>query len=124
MAGNPEYQNLDPMGVPSPITPAASPADPAGYAMVTPHGQGPAPYNIQAPMEDLSAVTSAAGELMGAGIVYGHGPRQAEAAALLNSPQGTGEMDITAGFAGGGDESWPADPSPVADPDNGGYGGA
>lgn len=113
MAGNPEYQNLDPAGVPSPLTPAASPADPAGYAMVTPHGQGPAPYDIQAPMGDLSAVTEAAGRLEGAGIVYPYGPRQAQAAALLNSPQGSGAMDVTAGFAGGGGESWPANPNPI-----------
>lgn len=39
---------------PDPVTPADTPSDPAGYAMVTPHGQGTAPYDIQAPAEDLS----------------------------------------------------------------------
>jgi hypothetical protein len=124
MMGNPFFQALDPASAPDAVTPQASPADPAGYGMVTPHGQGPAPYDIQAPMEDLSAVTEAAGRVEGAGIVYPYGPRQAEAAALLDSPQGSGAMDVTAGFAGGGGESWPANPGPAADPDNGGYGGA
>lgn len=95
------------------ITPADIPPDPGAYAAVTPHGQGPAPYDIQAPMEDLAGLAAAAGAVAGAGIVYGHGPRQAESAALLNSPQGSGAMDVTAGYTGGGGESWPANPNPI-----------
>ena len=116
MAGNPEYQNLDPMAVPSPITPQASPADPAGYAMVTPHGQGTSWYDIQAPTDEAAFASQyqAAG-VAGAGIVYPVGPRQAATEALLYSPQGAGAMDITSGYAGAGGGSWPADPSPPDD---------
>src|SRR5262252_6533692 len=103
-------QPLDPMSPPGPVTPAASPSDPAGYASVTAHGQGPAPYDIQAPLEDLTALTQAAmaatggseGAPTGAGLPDRMSPRQAQAAALLDSPQGSGAMDVTAGFAGGG----------------------
>jgi hypothetical protein len=114
-------QPLDPQSPPAPLTPAASPSDPAGYAGVTPHGQGPAPYDIQAPMDDLTGVFQAAtaltggseGAPTGAGLPDRMGPRQAEAAALLDSPMGSPAMDVTAGFAGGGGESWPANPNPI-----------
>jgi hypothetical protein len=53
-------QPLDPQGAPPPVTPADTPSDAAGYAMVTPHGQGPAPYDIQAPMADLSGAFDSA----------------------------------------------------------------
>ena len=116
MAGNPEYQNLDPMGVPSPVTPAASPSDPAGYAAVAVQ-----PMDIQAPLDDLTAVYQQSlavvggqeGAPTGAGLGDRTSPRQAQAAALLNSPQGSGAMDVTAGWAGGGGESWPANPNPI-----------
>ena len=52
-------QPVDPIGAPSPITPAESPSSPM-YGDVTPHGQGPAPYDIQAPMEDLSGLAASA----------------------------------------------------------------
>jgi hypothetical protein len=126
---SPLYRPLDPQTAPDPVTPQATPSDPAGYASVTPHGQGPAPYDIQAPMDDLTAVVQAARQLSGGdeGAPSGAGlgdimsPRQSEAAALLNSGQGTGEHDITSGFAGGGGESWPSSPSvaTVQTPDQG-----
>ena len=115
-------QPLDPQSPPGPVTPVDTPSDPAGYAMVTPHGQGPAPYDIQAPMDDLTAVTEAAGRLAGAGVVYPQGPRQAQTEALLDSPPGfaTGDgYSITAGWSGGGgDTGWPNDPEPPQDPYN------
>jgi hypothetical protein len=113
MAGNPEYQSLDPYTAPDPVTPAASPGAPAQYAAVAPHGQGTAPYDVQAPLEDLAAMTEAAGRLSGAGIVYPQGPRQAQTEALLSSPQGFGEQDIDAGWSGGGgDTGWPSNVEP------------
>jgi hypothetical protein len=111
---NPEYQGLDPAGVPSPVTPAAGPADPSGYAMVTPDGRGPAPYDIQAAMDTaaIAAAADAAGAVSGAGIVYPRGTRQAATETLLNSPQGFSAggglsgYDITPGWSGEPDESW------------------
>src|SRR6185437_14570129 len=105
--GNP-MQPLDPQGAPDPVTPQASPSDPAGYAGVTPHGQGPAPYDIQAPMSDaeITAAFDSANAVGGAGFLYPQGPRQAQAGRLLDSPQGfsagsgTSGYDITAGFPG------------------------
>lgn len=99
------------------ITPAASPANPSGYASVTPHGQGPAPYDIQAPMSDgeISSAFDAANAVAGAGILYPQGPRQAQTEVLLQSPQGfgSGGYDIDAGTTCG----WPADVEPdVAGP--------
>lgn len=35
------------------ITPSDSPSAPAQYGAVAPHGQGTAPYDVQAPLEDL-----------------------------------------------------------------------
>jgi rhodanese-related sulfurtransferase len=117
---SPYLQPLDPAGAPSPLTPADSPSDPSGFAGVTPHGQGPAPYDIQAPMADLSGAFEAAGAANGAGIVYPASGRQAATESLLSSAQGYGDFSILAGSA----EGWPADVTPSADPDNGGYGGA
>jgi hypothetical protein len=89
------------------ITPSDTPSYPAGYDAVTPHGRGPAPYDLQAGQEDLAAMTGAAVALTGPG-----GPRQAAAEALLGSPQGSGESDVTAGYSGGGGEDWPGDVEP------------
>ena len=120
MAGNPEYQNIDSYTPPGPVTPADSPSAPAQYAGVTPHGQGPAPYDIQAPQDDLSAAVAAAGALSGAGVLYPVGPRQGQTAHLMNSPQGfsagggTSGWDITAGFSGDGGDGWPNDVQPPA----------
>ena len=98
-----------------PLTPSDSPSSPSGYAEVTPHGRGPAPYDIQAPQADLSAAVEAAGRLTGAGVVYPRGPRQAQTEALLSSPQGFGldGYDIDAGYhGGGGDDGWPNNVEP------------
>ena len=111
---NPEYQTPDPAGAPSPVTPADGPADPAGYAMVTPAGRGPAPYDIAAPLDQaaIQAAYDGAGAVSGAGIVYSQGTRQAAAETLLNSPQGfnsgtgTSGYDIPQGWSGEPDESW------------------
>ena len=92
------------------ITPADTPSSPSDYAGVTPHGQGTAPYDIQAAQQDLSATAAAAEALTGAGVLYPQGPRQAETARLMNSPQGYADFNITAGFTGGGE--WPGDTSP------------
>ena len=65
------------------ITPSDTPSSPSDYAAVTPHSRGPAPYDIQAPMEDLSAVTAAAGRESGAGIVYPVSGRQSDTQNLI-----------------------------------------
>jgi len=108
--GNPFFQGLDPMGVPDAVTPQAGPSNAAGYDAVTPQGSGaaPAPYDISAPQDiaGLAAAVQAAmgvsgggeGAPSGAGIPDRLGPRQAEAAALLDSPQGSGAMSVLAGF--------------------------
>ena len=96
------------------ITPSDSPSSPEGFAGVTPHGQGPAPYDIQAPMADLDGAAAAA--------VSAAMSRQPPTETLLSSPQGYGDFSITGGFSGGGGESWPADPAPGANaqtPDQG-----
>jgi len=94
------------------ITPADTPSSPSGYAEVTPAGTGPAPapYDIQADQADLSGIVAAAERLSAAGVLYPQGPRQAATEALLKSPQGYADFDITAGFTGGG--AWPGDPTP------------
>ena len=122
MAGNPAFQNLDPMSVPDPITPAASPGDPAGYGMVTPHGRGTAPYDVQEDLGSIQAEVQAsfsdAVAATGAGVLYPQSPRQAEAEKLLDSPAGFSSggglsgYDITAGWSGEPDESWDNDPEP------------
>jgi hypothetical protein len=55
------------------------------------------PMDIQAPMEDLSALAAAAESVA-------NGPRQAQAAALLS---GSDAQGVTAGYSGGGGEDWP-----------------
>jgi hypothetical protein len=118
MMGNP-MQPLDPQGAPDPVTPRAPSADPAGFAMVTPHGQGPAPYDIQAPMDaTIGGAFDSANAVAGAGVIYPQGPRQAQTARLLDSGQGfsagggTSGYDITAGFSGAGGDGWPNDVQP------------
>lgn len=106
---------LDFQAVPPNITPADTPSSPAGYASVTPHGQGPAPYNIQAAQDDLSAAVAAAGALSGAGIVYPRGPRQQMTETLMQSPAGfaVNGYDIDAGYHGGdATEEWPNNVEP------------
>jgi hypothetical protein len=99
-----------------PVTPADTPSNPAGYASVTPHGRGPAPYDIQAGQGDLSGGFGEANAVAGAGVLYAQGPRQAQTETLLSSPQGfaLGGYDIDAGFAGGqgGDPGWPNNVEP------------
>lgn len=117
MAGNPFLQNLDPNPAPDSVTPQASPSSPENFAMVTPHGRGPAPYDIQAPLSDgeIGAAFGAANAMGGSGVLYPMGPRQAQAARLLESPQGfaSGGYDIDAGTTAG----WPNDVEPdVAGP--------
>jgi len=92
------------------ITPADSPSSPSNYEAVTPHGQGPAPYNIQAEQQDLTGLVNAAGALAGAGIVYPMGPRQSETEVMLSSPQGFALQgyDIDAGYGG----TWGTDMEP------------
>ena len=97
------------------ITPADSPSSPSNYEAVTPHGRGPAPYDIQAPQQDLSGLVAAAGRVTGAGVIYPRGPRQSETSTMIDSAQGFGSdgYDIDAGYAG----MWPNDVEPdVAGP--------
>ena len=105
---NPFFQTTDPAGAPDAVTPADGPGDPAGYGGVTPHGEGPAPYDISAPQDiggiegtvqaamDLTGGQEGAGP--GAGIPDRDSPRQQETAALMDSPQGTPAMNVTSGF--------------------------
>ena len=110
MAGNPEYQDVHQAPASTGMTPADSPSSPEGFAMVTPHGRGPAPYDIQAPQAGLSGVVDAAGALGGAGVLYQFGPREQQARELMDSPQGFGldGFDVDAGWHG----SWPANVEP------------
>ena len=103
--GNP-LQPLDPIGAPAPVTPADSPSSPL-YGDVTPHGRGPAPYDIQAGLDDLGGMAAAAQALTGPGS-----QRQADTEALLSSPAGYGGFSITGGMSGGGGDDWPSDVSP------------
>ena len=83
---------------------------------MTPHGQGPAPYNIQAAQQDLTGAYDGAGALTGAGIVYPAGPRQSETAALMQSPAGfaVDGYDIDAGYhAGPSQDGWPSNIEPA-----------
>ena len=114
MAGNPEYQSLDPQGAPGPVTPADGPGDSAGFAMVTPHGRGTAPYDIQADnfLSDIAPAFDAANALTGSGVLYPMGPRQRATQQFLDSPQGfsagsgTSGYDIPQGWSGEPDESF------------------
>ena len=124
MAGNPFYQTPDPSSPPPPVTPADGPGDPAGYGMVTPHGRGTAPYDVQADLgaiqSDITAGFNAANALTGAGVMYPMGPRQQAARELLESPQGFNSgsglsgYDIQQGWSGEPDESWDNLPQPSA----------
>jgi len=90
------------------ITPSDSPSAPSEYAGVPVSGR-----DIQAPQADLSGVFDAANAVAGAGVLYGQGPRQAQTEALISSPQGFGEFDITAGYhAGPGQDGWPGNTEP------------
>jgi hypothetical protein len=110
----PFFQDPHQAAAPDPVTPADGPSSPEGYAAVTPHGRGPAPYDIQAPQDDLAGQYEAAGALTGAGIVYPQAPRQGETEALLKSPPGYEEFDIYPGFSGEGETThgWPNDVGP------------
>jgi len=110
MAGNPYFQNLDPMGAPDPVTPSDAASNPPGYAKVTPAGDGPAPapYDISAPQDiaGIAAATEAAmalsgggeGADTGAGLPNRNSPRQQETAAILDSPQGAQSSNVFSGF--------------------------
>ena len=106
----PFFQNLDPASAPDPVTPPGGVSDPAGYAKVTPPGTGPAPapYDISAPQNiaGIAAAAQAARELSGGGEGVGPGaglanvssPRQSEALAILESPQGAPSSNVFSGF--------------------------
>lgn len=106
--GSPYFQNVDPAAAPDPVTPSDGPSSPAGWAAVTPSGAGTAPYDISAPQDigGLTGALSAAMDLTGGGEGSGPGagipdrssPRQQESAALLDSPQGAGAMNVLGGF--------------------------
>jgi hypothetical protein len=82
------------------ITPADSPAAASQYNAVAVQ-----PLDIQAPQADLSgAVSAAMSEALS---------RQPQAEAVLNSPQGYGDFDVTGGYTG----TWGSAPEPdVAGP--------
>jgi hypothetical protein len=111
-------QPLDPQGAPDPVTPQASPSDPAGFASVTPHGQGPAPYDIQADLgagqSEIAGAFDSSAAVAASGVLYPMGPRQAQTQQLLESPAGfaSGGYDIDAGFSGSGGDGWPNDVEP------------
>lgn len=101
----PFFQGLDPAGVPSPITPADSAP---GRPPVPGGGMGTAPYDIAAP-QDIAGITAAAtaarelsggaeGVGPGAGFANVSSPRQAEARAILESPQGADSSNVFSGF--------------------------
>jgi hypothetical protein len=107
---------LDPISPPDPVTPRDTPSSPSNYAAVYPHGIGPAPYNIQADPGDLTGVFSAAGNLSAGqeNDIYGVGPRQDAAKAMLQSPAGYGSdgIDIQIGWHAGGGDGWSSDIEP------------
>jgi len=102
------FQSVDPTSPPDALTPADGPSDPGGYAGVTPHGVSPAPYDISAPQDiaGITAATQAAMDLSGgaegagtgAGLPDRDSPRQQQAAAILDSPQGADSSNVFAGF--------------------------
>jgi hypothetical protein len=99
------------------ITPSDSPSSPSGFASVTPHGQGPAPYDIQAALSD-GEITAAFDRSLaegGAGVLYPMSPRIADTRAMMESPQGygAGGIDILGGYHEGGGDGWPDDVEPV-----------
>jgi len=91
------------------ITPSDTPSSPEDYAGVAVQGM-----NIQAGLQDgeVTAAMNASTAVAGAGVLYPMGPRQAETEALLSSPQGYADFDITSGFTGSHGETWPGDPTP------------
>jgi hypothetical protein len=89
------------------ITPSDSASAPEQYAAVPVQSM-----DILAPQQDLAATLDAANALTGSGVLYPQGPRQAATEALLSSPAGFGEFNVTAGYSGGGGEDWPGDVSP------------
>ncbi len=99
-------------GANDPVTPRDTPSSPGGYSSVTPHGQGPAPYDIQAPAGDLSGAFAGAGNLSAGreNDIYGVGPRQRQTETLLTSDAGfaLGGYDIDAGWTG----NWPGNVEP------------
>lgn len=111
---------LDPIPTPPSVTPQDTPSSPSDYAGVTPHGRGPAPYDIQAPIADLTAESNSAVNLSGAGVLYPKSDRQAAAETLITSPPGFGTdgFDDQNGYSGGGGGSWPVDVEP---PDQAGF---
>src|SRR5260370_38156452 len=82
-------QPLAQAGANDPVTPRDTPSSPSGYASVTPHGQGPAPYNIQAGAPDLSGAFRSANATAGAGGLYAQSERQRQTEALLTAPPGS-----------------------------------
>jgi hypothetical protein len=74
------------------------------------------PGEMSGPLEDLSALAASA-------MSVANGARQAEAQALLESPQGAG-LDGQFVLAGDGTLGFPADVTPPDSVSNGGYGGA
>ena len=99
------------------ITPQDTPSSPENFAQVTPHGQGPAPYDIQAPLSvgEITAAFDASVADGGSGVLYPQGARQSETQTLLESPAGFASdgYDIDAGTTAG----WPNDVEPdVAGP--------
>jgi hypothetical protein len=96
----PFFQPVSPAAAPDPVTPAGGHGDDAGWAKVTPGDGEPAPYSISAPQDiaGIGAALDAAGAVAGAGIIYPRGPRQAQAEAILVSPQGAPSSNVFAGF--------------------------
>lgn len=94
------------------ITPADGPSSPENYAKVTPYGNGPAAYDIVAPMGEgeISSAFDRANADGGAGALYPQGARQAQAEKLIQSPAGfgLGGFDVNAGTTAG----WPNDVEP------------
>jgi hypothetical protein len=109
------FQPVDPAAAPDAVTPADTPGDASGYAMVTGGSDGPAAYDIAADNGEaaITAAFDAANAVAGGGILYPRGPRQTATEALLYSPQGfssgtgTSGYDIPQGFSGEPDGSWP-----------------
>src|SRR5215469_6412429 len=110
MSGNPYFLNLDAAPAPDPVTPSDTPSNPEGNARVTPAGNSPAPapYDISAP-QDIAGIAAAytaamnlsgggEGAATGAGIPNRMSPRQQEAAAILDSPQGAQSSNVFSGF--------------------------
>jgi len=101
------------------ITPSDTPSSPEGYAEVTPHGRGPAPYDIQAASDEgtVQAAFAASVADAGAGVLYPRSARQRETEALLSSPAGfaVDGYDVDAGYSGQGvtgDGGWPSNVEP------------